>query len=112
MAEYIEKETLIKELEADFNTDWADYASKNNFYKDYIDGVRDEYDDVLKIVSQQKTADVQPVSRGHWEYHKDHIMCNVCKFSFNESDFNRVTNTGYFYFCPRCGADMRGEDNG
>ena len=62
MAEYICREALIKELEADFNTDWADYASKNNFDKDYIDGVRDEYDDTLRIICQQKTADVQPLS--------------------------------------------------
>ena len=59
MAEYIDREALIKALEADFNTDWADYASKNNFDKDYIDGVRDEYDDVLKIICQQKATDVQ-----------------------------------------------------
>lgn len=51
--EWIDRKALIKALEADFNTDWADYASKNNFDKDYIDGVRDEYDDVLKIICQQ-----------------------------------------------------------
>ena len=54
MTEYIDREALIKALEADFNTDWADYASKNNFGKDYIDGVRDEYDDVMKIICQQR----------------------------------------------------------
>ena len=51
--EWIDRKALIEALEADFNTDWADYASKNNFDKDYIDGVRDEYDDILKIICQQ-----------------------------------------------------------
>ena len=59
--EWIDRKALIKALEADFNTDWADYASKNNFGKDYIDGVRDEYDDVLTIICKQPTANVQPV---------------------------------------------------
>lgn len=52
--EWIDRKALIKALEADFNTDWADYASKNNFDKDYIDGVRDEYDDVLTTICKQR----------------------------------------------------------
>lgn len=58
MAEYLCKEELIKALETDINTNWADYTSG-----DYIDGVRDEYDDVLEIICQQPAADVQPVDR-------------------------------------------------
>lgn len=54
--EWIDRKALIKALESDFNTDWADYASK-----DYIDGVRDEYDDVLKIICTMPASDVQSV---------------------------------------------------
>ena len=59
MKEYIDKEALIKELEADFNTDWNGY-SKAFYHKDYVDGVRDEYDDVLKIICGIGTTEVQP----------------------------------------------------
>lgn len=66
MGECICKEALIKALEADINTNWADYPSE-----DYIDGVRDEYDDVLEIICQQPAADVQPVDR--WISVKDRL---------------------------------------
>ena len=103
MPEYIEREALIKEIEADFNTDWTDYASKNNFDKDYIDGVRDEYDDTLKIICQQKTADVQPVKHGKWEQGK----CTNCEKSLEdlfEGDF--YYDCDELHFCPNCGARM------
>lgn len=46
MAEYIDREALIKALEDDLNRDgWARFASN-----DYVKGVRDEYSDVLKII--------------------------------------------------------------
>lgn len=94
MAEYIDKEALINALEADFNRDWQDYVSE-----DYIDGVRDEYDDVLKIICQQKAADVQPVKRGEWGKRAyDRLQCSYCgKCEDVATDF-----------CPNCGADMRG----
>ena len=106
--EWIDRKALIKALEADFNTDWADYASKNNFDKDYIDGVRDEYDDVMKIICKQPVADVQPVKRGRWEneYLDDDVWwadCTNCK-NDTHSKFGRVSTYAY---CPNCGADMR-----
>ena len=100
MAKYIEREALIKELEADFNTDWADYASK-----DYINGVRDEYDDTLKIICQQKTADVQPVRHGYWE------ECEI-RGTLTQSCSVCGGDCGVLYpynFCPNCGARMDGE---
>ena len=122
MAEYIDREALIKALEADFNTDWADYASKNNFDKDYIDGVRDEYDDVLKIICKQRNltdeeteiynnrieaeaADVQPAKRGKWINDGDCLICSCCKTAYN----SWFTGSNY---CAECGADMRGDENG
>jgi hypothetical protein len=46
MAKYIDREALLKALEDDLDKDvWARFASK-----DYVNGVRDEYSDVLKII--------------------------------------------------------------
>ena len=114
--EWIDRKALIKALEADFNTDWADYASKNNFDKDYIDGVRDEYDDVLNVICKQPAADVNPVKYSSWEYCtypivdrdgtarrcKKGYVCKAC--GHGEPEEKR--------FCGGCGAEMRGEDNG
>lgn len=112
MPEYIEREALIKEIEADFNTDWADYASKNNFDKDYIDGVRDEYDDTLKIICQQKTADVQPVRHGRWEspvsVGNGIKFCSVCR---NEAYWDTDYGQQLFDYCPYCGAQMDKENS-
>ena len=55
------------------------------------------YDDELK------TADVQPVKRGKWEICSDgyYPYCSECKA---EPESGKMTN-----YCPRCGADMRGD---
>ena len=121
MAEYIEREALIKALEADFSTDWADYASKNNFNKDYIDGVRDEYDDVLRIICQQSAADVQPVKQGHWYHNTSKYVseldayfiqacCSCCgRYSDKIDQYSQIMSNET---CSHCGAEMRGEENG
>ena len=47
-------------------------------------------------------ADVRPVVRGKWEHLNwgfDYDRCSVCGYEHRW--------TGPFYFCPRCGADMR-----
>lgn len=114
MAEYIEREALIKALESDFNTDWADYASK-----DYIDGVRDEYDDVLKIICTMPAADVQPVKHGEWDFQGYQLFkCTNCKEIFTQNQLeamqNHIDQEEFTFpnFCPNCGADMRGDTNG
>ena len=97
MAEYIEKQALIKALEADFNRSWS---SKPTGVEEYVDGVRDEYDDVLKIICQQKATDVQ---RGKWvgigELFSEDWKWSVC------GTLHGKTNSSNF--CPHCGADMR-----
>ena len=116
MAEYIEKQALLKALEADFSTDWADYASKNNFDKDYIDGVRDEYDDVLTIIRKQPAADVQPVKRGRWIAENRDIRgyadCYTCSNCQNYTYTYTLMRDCEYDYCPNCGAYMRGDENG
>lgn len=69
--------------------------------------------DVESIVSEIPAADVRPVVRGRWvkiyedgepavAQHQVGVCCSKCmkmpEDKFTESDF-----------CPRCGADMKGE---
>ena len=97
MAEYIEKQALIKALEADFNRSWSGNPTG---VEEYVDGARDEYDDVLKIICQQKATDVQ---RGKWvgigELFSEDWKCSVCGNSHGKANSSN--------FCSFCGADMR-----
>lgn len=76
MNEYISREELIKALEADYNREWD---SKPQGGPEYVEGARDEYDDVLRIVCSIALADVQPV-----------VHCKDCKhrkeLHYEESD--------------------------
>lgn len=56
MSDYISRDELIKALETDYNSEWSGV-------EEYVDGARDEYDDVLKIVCGMKAADVQPTEK-------------------------------------------------
>ena len=50
----------------------------------------------------------QPVKRGRWVFgtanHREYMKCSECLKS--------QTPTGVFTYCPNCGADMRGGDDG
>lgn len=128
--EWIDRKALIKALESDFDTDWDDYASKNNFGKDYIDGVRDEYDDVLTIICklrnltdeeteiynsriEAEATDVQHEKISKWcpplmGQGKCDTYCERCHGKIMRNSTGIFEETPY---CPHCGADMRGEQN-
>lgn len=58
------------------------------------------------------SADVQPVKCGHWFEQDMHYVCSNCKHEFlNEILGIAIWENGVPYFCPWCGADMRGEPN-
>ena len=64
----------------------------------------------LKELKERRTADVQPVKRGRWVFTEKLILgnpygsykCSECMYHVPHED----------NYCPNCGADMRGEDNG
>ena len=75
-----------------------------------IEGARDEYDDVLKIICSMQTTNIQPVKQGRWlnqtEFCKksgyvasgivSYYWCSCCgKAEKKLSDY-----------CPNCGARM------
>lgn len=119
MADYISKEELIKALEADYNREW-------NGSDEYVEGARNEYDDVLTIICGIPTTDVQPVKHGKLEEthisicklfpknekEKGHIFylaemkCSCCG-NYNNKIFSLSLNRPNF--CQHCGARMDGE---
>ena len=89
MAEYIEREALLKEIQMQKD------ASRTSFPKQHF-----VVGDVLTCIYLSPAADVAPVRYGEWIAYrggKDR-QCSECNWS---TDFNIPRN-----FCPNCGAIM------
>ena len=59
-------------------------------------------------VDAQPAADVRENVKGEWIRRKDTIQCSQCKAKWIDHTYLIET----FRFCPNCGADMRGGNNG
>ena len=96
MAEYIEREALLQRLK--FKRD----TTVN------LDG-RKRYglDSAISQVRKAQKADVAEVRHGEWiKYpHNSGIYCSRCRHKRRYKDANDN-------YCPNCGADMRGVEDG
>ena len=106
MAEYIDREALIKAIDNNFAKLDIDVCNPPYYY-----GANDEYADVRLIIHKQPTADVKPVKYSSWEcctypiVDRDGVarrcmrgyVCKAC--GHGEPEEKR--------FCGGCGADMR-----
>lgn len=87
-----------------------------------------EYQYAMDIIDDAPTIPAQPVKRGKWiDYGSGTgLYCSECKHriryrngiretaTFSDGKFEFVqysSRNGYYNFCPKCGADMRGVDN-
>ena len=71
--------------------------------------------DEMDIICDIPAADVQPVKRGKWVYYKNNGIWDIHKCTVCGTPFElpmEVVPSSVFCYCPHCGADMRGEDNG
>ena len=102
MAEYIEREALIKAIKV--------HETAEN---DRIEtGYNWALDDIEEIVKQMPAADVKPVIHAEWIlFDKDccgrAFYCSNCRKVTTTDDFENTPLEREEYFCPRCGADMR-----
>ena len=98
------------------------YISADKLIKDLRDNAAEHYNSVVNsIIIAQPSADVVEVKHGEWKHNKnnDVIKCSECGFGIMDSTFVwEIRNCcgtiedNPFNFCPNCGADMRGEENG
>ena len=94
MAEYIEREALIRRIKEIHCAECDSYH-----------GVRCRacwVDDTLDYIDSEPAADVAPVRHGRWIMHDDEFgltcECSVC----------HIETMGDGNYCPNCGAKMDG----
>lgn len=111
MAEYIEREATIDEIEG---TTWYHISCQKNL----VEGAACEADalykatDIYNVIKSAPIADVQKIKHGKWmKDDSDGCYCSVCKW-YADYDYDYVTNNGLgnddFNYCSHCGAKMDG----
>lgn len=105
MAEYIDRETMLK------------YIEENNTADEWIVGQYNA-DWIYTFIESQPTADVVEVKHGEWIYHEcvssyegaiSGYSCSVCSAFVNEEVFE--SNEFHKEYCGNCGAKMKRSDN-
>ena len=91
MAEYIEREALLKRL------------NFSPLFSNILDGGYFIKSGVLDLVERQPKADVVGVRHGYWISGWD-TVCSVCKIDVDVYGVER------FNYCPNCGAKMDGKE--
>ena len=111
MAEYIEREAMIDEIEG---TTWYHISCQKNL----VEGAACEADalykatDIYNVIKSAPTADVQEIKHGKWklcyEDWRRQIAgdeCSACGFQHYGACIS------HYHYCPNCGAKMDGGDN-
>lgn len=117
MAEYIEREAFLKDIEERYCLPCKEAGKDHNGCKCRACWV----DDMLGEVIDAPAADVAPVVHGEWEavdwreydanscevicYPKEGIACTRCRYVFKKDALWKKN------FCPNCGAKMDGDSD-
>lgn len=106
MAEYIEREKVIHEIDTWLDSVGTVLVGKGLSY----------YGELLGCVEDVPAADVAPVRRGQWGLYEDtheHLVKYVCPFCYNYVGFRHDpgedTVRGNYIYCHSCGAKL-GDD--
>ena len=102
MAEYIERETAIKEL-----------------MNDAPEQVGYSREDAADCIRYMDAVDVAPVQHGRWipltECANEGVYCSICKKKVWKSDYAQCSkksrNKLESNYCPNCGAQMDEKEN-
>lgn len=94
MAEYIEREAVLKEAES--RIIWVATTME-----------------VYELIRDAPAADVAPVRHGRWIKESDGgTRCSVCNKRVRDvtGGGDEPVDLSYMPYCPKCGAKMDGED--
>lgn len=112
MAEYIDREALIQELDAKLCALHGELDENRIVYDAFTDGFEEC---VVEVGKFQFAADVAPVVHGRWvEYPRPHYFkCSECKYTVPYRKAMWCNGKREYNYCPNCGAKMDGgADNG
>ena len=92
----------------------AEYIKKEDIEQKIQDGLNNlvlghDAIEILGMIYEMPAVDVAPVRHERWEIvvgsdGKEHMVCTGCR---KQQDL-----TGVFSYCPNCGAEMDGVDDG
>lgn len=104
MADLIDRQTAIKAIHEEFDECLV-----------WDESGQHTANEVESILTSLPSVVAQPVRHGHWEtiegWDGDELYrCSECGAEFVLIDGTPKDND--YWFCPHCGADMRGEQNG
>lgn len=95
MAEYIDKDALLKDLK-----DKCDYALREYCWSgEYINGFTHATD----IVNKAPPLNVAIVKHGRWTEDHEYLRCSECGVMV-KWDFTFLDDIGGWNYCPNCGA--------
>ncbi len=98
MAEYIEREALIKACKKIIHDRWNETTAPVSWSHAYADFIDD--------INNQPTADVVPVRHGRWVNENFYTRCSVCGKMAIYDKYGQEVESDY---CPNCGARMDGD---
>ena len=115
MAEYIEREATIDEIEG---TTWYHISCQKNL----VEGAACEADalykatDIYNVIKSVPTADVQEIKHGEWikmDIIPDDVdyYCSECRNFIDIATGRETPIDREFFYCPYCGAKMDGGKN-
>ena len=119
MAEYIEREAVIDEIEG---TTWYHISCQKNL----VEGAACEADalykatDIYNVIKSAPTADVVEVRHGKWVETQEPLgwcdvdcaECSVCHESWIIDEDSSIDDYEcMWHYCPHCGAKMDGDTN-
>ena len=74
-----------------------------------------EWECIEDMIDSMEVHEAEPVRRGEWIVDNDFYTCSRCNHQFLIDKILSMTiypSGGMPYYCPCCGADMRGDENG
>ena len=119
MAEYIEREAAIDEIEG---TTWYHISCQQKL----VEGAACEADalykatDIYNVIKSAPTADVVEVRHGKWIENQEPLgwcdvdcaECSVCHESWIIDEDSSIDDYEcMWHYCPNCGAKMDGDTN-
>jgi hypothetical protein len=78
-----------------------------------MNGETVHYEEVVFVRDLEKLTPVEPERKpGYWTHDDDGWECGACHIKIREDDFPTSMGAPIYNYCPLCGEDMRGVENG